>query len=74
VQPKYTISIQHKCLTRERKKTKKIMKVRKMKAIIGNRPMVKGIEEKGFNSTTTLLQSSKLRSFFLSRLLHYEDY
>jgi hypothetical protein len=50
------------------------MKVRKMKAIIGNRPMVKGIEEKGFNSTTTLLQSSKLRSFFLSRLMHYEDY
>jgi hypothetical protein len=47
VQPKYTGSIQEKYLNKKTTKIKKIMKARNMKTIIGNYPLVKGIEEKG---------------------------
>jgi hypothetical protein len=53
---KYTREIlNHK----KEKKVKKIMKAKKMKAIKGSCPMVKGIEEKAFNSTTVLSRPLK---------------
>jgi hypothetical protein len=65
VQPEDTISIQQKHLIRKRKKIKKVMKARKVKAIIGSPPIIDKLYWGGVGYVVTSAEFVELLGQFI---------